>query len=108
MLNSALRNKAVLDITFRKTCLKVSCLLANLKFFLLTNLTNTAAAAAPAAAPTTVATGALLDLGEDIPAPPDRQQHQPTHVAVEGQGKPQGRDPNQSANVMEEPSRKGK
>jgi len=66
-----------------------------------------AAAAVPAAAPTTVATGALLDLGEDIPAPPDRQQHQPTHVAVEGQGKPQGRDPNQSANVMEEPSRKG-
>ena len=77
------------------------------KVFLLTILTNTAAAAAvPAAAPTTVATGALLDLGEDIPAPPDRQQHQPTHVAVEGQ--PQGRDPNQSANVMEEPSRKGK
>ena len=78
-------------------------------FLLLTILTNTAAAAAvPAAAPTTVATGALLDLGEDIPAPPDRQQHQPTHVAVEGQGQPQGRDPNQSANVMEEPSRKGK
>ena len=77
-------------------------------FLLLTILTNTAAAAVPAAAPTTVATGALLDLGEDIPAPPDRQQHQPTHVAVEGQGQPQGRDPNQSANVMEEPSRKGK
>ena len=79
-------------------------MLANLKVF--TYHSNTAAAV-PAAAPTTVATGALLDLGEDIPAPPDRQQHQPTHVAVEGQGQPQGRDPSQSANVMEEPSRKG-
>ena len=39
---------------------------------------------------TTVATGALLDLGEDIPTPPDQQQ------------RGQGRDPSQSANVEEQ------
>ena len=43
---------------------------------------------AMAAAPKPVATGALLDLGEDIPTPPEGQK--------------QGRDPNLSANVEEE------
>lgn len=51
----------------------------------------------------TVATGSLLDLGEDIPTPPDH--HQQTMVP---QGTGQGRDPSQSANVEEQSEGNGR